>query len=303
MFHLKHKYTICFDIDECTILGGDTYDILRLIAAMTTCGTLRGADRTKLEHMAKLLVNPSAVQACKDILERTHGNTEVVFYTQKWKVVDCVIKHPETDLAVKTPVAVNQGRTIYFAQRKTDEGYEYLSNQVPKAVHVETDRLGLVTHAAALAFGLDYLPGVYVTDGDKNLDVITDHQGVPPGNAFLFDDKAIEHATRLRGKASVTAFENMISVEHFTLTNIPEDTAKELQTYLECHFPMTGIKRKNWDLFSQVVADPTWPECKQAINKEEKWAVYKPHLLKGAAPPWDIQTILDRFQPPLGGAP
>ena len=52
---------IVLDIDQCTALGEDTNDILRIIEALTE-GFNKGCNRQGLQQIAKHLINPAMIE-------------------------------------------------------------------------------------------------------------------------------------------------------------------------------------------------------------------------------------------------
>ena len=73
---------IFMDIDQCTIIGEDTNDLLRSLYRLFADIKSDEEKKARLLELAKLLVNRSMVQAMEAIRARV-PDVHVVFYTKK----------------------------------------------------------------------------------------------------------------------------------------------------------------------------------------------------------------------------
>ena len=269
---------LLLDIDQCSIVGGDTNDILRVVLAKYA-----DASKETLEELALKFVNKWMVQAVKAILAR-HPNTHVMFYTNK----HAILRYMHYYCGVELPYICDG--TILFDWGSVEQGHKYISAQYPSDTPLlvnELDRLGLVTWAGAAALGLDYLPAVIVTEVSKDVEKIATALGVDKDRVFLFDDRAEEHIAAV---GSQYAREHVIPVQPFDFTTICEEQARELLAVLNEHFPAKGIKKEHPKLFRQIVHDPSWPLENHSLNEEEEWVVRYPG--GQTMEPWTIDRIL-----------
>ena len=262
---MNSALVLFLDIDQCSIIGKDTNDILRVIFRM-----YKDQDKDEaLQELTLRMVNKWIVEAVKQILVH-EPNTHIVIYTQKANILK-VMRNAGASMT-----AIEGSGNIFFEERPVDQGFKYIVTQsdseTPRVVE-ELSRLGLVTWAAATALGLNYLPGVVVTEGKKDLEVVARELNVDPERAFLFDDHAETHIALLD---TDYAAEHMIPVQPFDFTTICEEQARELLEVLNREFPFYGIKEQHAGLFNQIVNDPSWPMESQSLNRDEEWVVYYP---------------------------
>ena len=274
--------TLCLllDIDQCSIVGGDTNDILQIVMTMHA-----DASRDALENLALKVVSKWMVQAVKAILAE-HPNTHIMYYTKKANTISIMRRYGKSTLPY-----ICGNHTIFFDCGSVEQGHKYISAQYPSNrpwVVNELDRLGLVTWAGAAALGLDYLPAVIVTEMPKDVERIATVLGVDKERVFLFDDRAEEHIAEI---GTQYAEKHIIPVQPFDFTTICEEQARDLLAVLNEHFPVKGIKEEQPQLFQGIMNDPAWPLENRSLNENEEWVVRYPGgqtIMKS----WTIDCVL-----------
>jgi hypothetical protein len=288
---------LLIDLDECAVLGRDTNDILRLIAG--SAGSLREADQLHLLLAGAYLANPCLKDAFTALQSLSALPVEIVFYTQKWAVVGKLRACAGPGYRVPY-IEPSESGTVYLEAGPLAETYQYLSNQAPEQMTSELDRLGLVTWGVARTLNLGYTPAVFVTEGLKDLRLVAQHLGVPPGCVFLFDDKSVSHAELVRDPLPYSV-EHMLPVQPFNCATIPRMYAARLQCLLETHFPLEGLRERDFPLFKEAALDPSWPAECTSLSPGGKWIVDKPAIAI-AREPWDISRVFSRKSSPLANA-
>ena len=294
---------ICLDIDQCSIFGDDTFDILRVLRLV---GQLRGEPYSSdvLLQIGKHLVNPAMIEAVGRI-NRLFPHILVLFYTAKAAIVERLALHENEALA---PLFIDEHNVYFHPATGPTINHMYLYNQAegcyaakgeplpPSKQEVfaaDLERLGLVTWAASLALGLPYAAAVYITaECNKNLNKITSLLNVPFSRTWLFDDKAQEHAAP-RPPIEM----HMIPVQPFDYSLIPLPRAKALNELLEHHAPLHVLDQST--ILQLTQATPAYPESHLSFRAEEGEAVWnvagnaqKYGIDHAMVQPWDIAPIL-----------
>lgn len=286
---------IALDLDQASVVGEDTFDILRLIAARQV-GGFSAVDQDKLLGIVKLLINPSLIEAINRIREDTDVPLHVVIYTAKGDIVRLL----RSEWGFRVPY-VEEGdmETVCFESASLAAGYQYLTKQGNTTAKVALDRLGLVCFGIASVLGLGYLPSVYVTTSvkGKDLTLIARHLRVDQEFIYLFDDRSSEHVEKIITRDPVQApyaAEHMIPVMPFNFRSMCPDQSFKLETSLMDNFPLNGlIKGKR--IYNEIVhaSEAEWPSDRRAINEEEEWIVHKPEINTGRLPPWPVERVTD----------
>ena len=254
---------IALDIDQCSALGEDTFDILRIVQHLTDFFN-EPRSRAKILEVARLLINPEMINAVNQLKQEFPDiQPYILFFTAKSSIVD--LFNPVTP-ANPIPNANAQllndhgffvsgtgGLDIMkFSAGNLFDGWTYLYKQIQTRLsdalppewapqdsneYDEMAKLGLLTWAASLVLGLPYSAPVYITKIGKDLSIIRrDLQIEDPRKIILFDDKAGEHAENL-GMSLAEA--RMIQVQQFRYETMTPPRAEQLIQYLRQHFPIT----------------------------------------------------------------
>lgn len=283
---------IALDIDQCSILGNDTNDILQIISMMTNC--FQDEDKEKDVHsVLELLINPQMLVAIQEITRQTGQEPYIVFYTMKSGIVTCCnASESQKQILVDHDLSLDSG-TIAFKRGELGEGLEYLYNQLGDATLPECDRqslvytllcrLGIVTWWVSRALGLRYAAPVYLTCKNKNLESISRHLGVDLGQVFLFDDRANEHAAEL-GLSEGDA--HMITTPPF---NLSAQSAEQLYKILVEAFPITDGFKQKYPVLIEYASHPSMEMPLDPITKD--WRLYSV-ADEDDMPPWDLRQIL-----------
>jgi hypothetical protein len=289
---------IALDIDQASIVGEDTYDILRLIYNRQADG-FSGVDQDKLLEIVKLLVNPCLIEAINQIRAETETPIHVVVYTAKGDIVRLL----QSEWGFLVPyVEAGDNETVCFESDTLAAGYQYLSKQGNPKAAVALDRLGLVCLGIATVLDLGYLPSVYVTTSvrGKDLTLIARHMHVDPEFVYLFDDRSSEHIDKIidRDPAQAPyAAEHMIPVNPFNFRTMDPAQSFKLETQLEDSFPLNGlIKGKR--IYDEIVnaSEAEWPADRHAINSNEHWIVHKPEINIPVPTPlqvWETERVIE----------
>lgn len=292
---------IALDIDECSVLGNDTNDILQIIALMTE-GFHTAEKKEDVQAVLDLLINPQMVVAIREIRRQTALSPYIVFYTMKSGIVTCC-----TSTESQKRIILDQGlsldsqdpiTTIAFNSADMAEGFEYLYNQIGDATLDESNRqslaytllcrLGIVTWGISRALGLAYAAPVYLTCKGKNMDRISKHLGVPFAQAFLFDDRAKDHAAELNLHENQA---HMITTPPFHLS---ENSAQQLYEILISRFPMTDSFREDYPTVVKYASHMTMEMPLDPVTKDWKLYSVAEHPNDGSISeqPWDLDLVL-----------
>jgi hypothetical protein len=270
------RVVLALDLDKCTLVGEDSCDIINAIGRLTD-----GYTKSKREIMdvAMQLVNPHLKPALDDLKKR-HLDPLVVIYTMKGAVVDKVARLFQS-LGL-TPGFLTDFYNLKFDMTDIMNSFSYLTKQVENAlppgvsmgpfIKDNMDRLGVATLAISLVMGLPYAAPLFVTNANKDLNVISRGLGVPLDQIYLFDDKAVQHANKI-GLSPEAA--HMIPVKPFTLSSFDHQSGQHLQDSLRRYFP---IDQQKFDpSFARMVtyAGEIPPPAAQSIarnpNGELEW--------------------------------
>lgn len=303
-----HKnIVIALDIDQCTAVGEDTNDVLRILSAMTRgFNDLNPEQMPHLLDVTKLLINPEMVHAVEHMRQRGF-NPYIVFYTKKSGIINLMEQACpglqghllERGFYLPDSETIRFGALSYrssehFARGK---GMDYLYDQIklfdgmPATTHRvchELRRVALLTWGAALLLGLPYLPSVYITKGLKNVGLLASDLGVPFERVILFDDKGLSHAQALH---LTPAQANMQPVQPYNFSTMSPETAHALYEELRTHFPLTPeFVQANRALIAQAsTASFDWPRENLALWQgrwNPAWAAIAqngPHSV-----PWEL---------------
>lgn len=300
---------IALDIDECSVIGADTYDILRLVQKLTD-NFQNETSQAHLLDIARNLINPNMIQAVNHIRKST-PHPFVVFYTLKGGILRFFTGNTDERIRYQNSGILNeQGTLLHF--RSGDvirERWAYLNNQIRRVLHdlpqslvtplhedrkcLELYRIGILTWAASIALGLSYSAPVFITSIGKNMDLIESilfNEQVK--KSFLFDDKAGEHASNLQSSLEVS---RMIEVEPYTHSRQSEANANELFTKLNAYFSITDSRRAAHlaalRMSSQAARD--WPAQNLVIAPDQhSWAQHTDSFTRQPQQPWDYSRVV-----------
>jgi hypothetical protein len=301
---------IALDIDECSAIGNDTYDILRIIQQMTQ-NFQNQAARAHLLDIARNLINPKMIEMVNKVRMYV-PHPLVVFYTQKGRVLSFFTGNLEERRRFQAAGMIDAwGEVLHFhSGNLITETWDYLNNQVralladmPERLatrlaqdrSIEMHRIGILTWAASIALGLPYAAPVFVTAKGKDMDLIESlvfNEPTPLKKSFLFDDKATEHAERL-GRSLEEA--RMIAVAPYTHSLQSEANATELFAKLNAYFGITPERRETHARLLRSAAFPEggWPESNLVIAPGlDQWAQHAESFTRQPQPDWDATRML-----------
>ena len=279
----RRSKVIALDLDQCSVIGEDTNDILQIVADKSAAITDSSGSGALL-NLVKGLVNPRMVQAVREI-RKIYPQAYFVFYTSK----GAVVRYTDLAKAYISQYVYSRDKTLRFhpVESIIHSSYKYLYEQVGPhlpagfdsgKIKAELERVGLVTWAASLAMGLPYAAGVYITGEGKDLQFIADDLHVSIDQCFLFDDKGDEYAMSLGDPMRQGRARNIITVPKFNFMTINAEHAEELRAYLQTHFDRTGLPSTNASLFRQAsTSDPHWPASNLSLNPQSQWTTYFPN--------------------------
>lgn len=310
------RRVIALDIDQCSALGEDTNDILRIISALTQGFNARGCFTSKqLITITHDLINPSMIDAVYKI-RAASLNPYVVFYTSKSAIVN--LFGPD-NVAPKYMHSLEHGGffhdrsldLIRFLSGNIEEGWDYLYRQLlnlngesgspwasPNSkICLELRRVGLITWVASLILGLSYAAPVYITRSKKNLEFIRQHLRIPDADqVYLFDDKGAQHAAKLGltpGQARI------IAIPPFSTLQMTHDAASRLHENLTKYFPihpMFGTRFAALHKDASTEVKDHWPAHNLVLSKGApiEWLSNVPYALSEGQvqQPWDISSVV-----------
>jgi hypothetical protein len=311
----QRRILVALDIDQCSCLGEDTNDILRIISALTD-GFNRVKSMADLLRVAQLLINPAMVATIDDIRRRGYL-PYIVFYTSKsgilaqiqGRLLNTALHRAVRDLGLYTD---ERCETIRFkpanyrtAEDIRDNGMDYLYKQLPgvpptdRVCH-ELRRVGLLTWAAALLLDLRYLPAVYITKGGKDMHLISRDIGVDFQRVILYDDRSDDHA---RNKGMTTMEAHMQPVPKYNFISMGTERAEALLSALTKSFPIpANFFETHPSLTNEAsVAAGQWTEDRLALSEYYKtWNRRWPYIASEVwqvPPQWVIQKGRAPFMP------
>jgi hypothetical protein len=301
---------IALDIDECSAIGSDTYDILRIIQQMTQ-NFQNQAAHAHLLDIARNLINPKMIEMVNKVRMYV-PHPLVVFYTQKSRVLRFFTANWEEQQRFQSAGMVDKwGEVLHFhSGNLLTEKWDYLNNQVralladmPERLatqlsqdrSIEMHRIGILTWAASIALGLPYAAPVFVTARGKDMDLIESlvfNEPTPLGKSFLFDDKATEHAQKLSRSLEEA---RMIAVAPYTHSLQSEANATELFAKLNAYFGITPERRETHAQILKSAAFPerNWPASNLVIAPGlDHWEQHAEAFTRQPQPDWDASRVL-----------
>ena len=254
---------IALDIDQCSALGEDTFDVLRIVQHLTDFFN-EPRYRAKILEVARLLINPEMINAVNSIKKQYPDIPPyIVFYTKKGGILE--LFNPTTRPTQTSSrnaqllndhgffVSGTMGLDIMkFSEGNLFDGWTYLYKQLQSRLgdalptewapprsraYYELARIGIITWTASLMLGLPYSAPLYITKIGKNLSLIGGDLQIDPKKIFLFDDRAQEHAGGLRMSL---ADARMVEVQPYRYQTMPPNRVHALLQSLKTHFPITA---------------------------------------------------------------
>ena len=234
-----NRIVLALDLDQCSCIGEDSCDILNTIHKLSNGFT---ENKAGLVDVVMKIINPS-LKPSFDTFRKRHLDPLIVIYTTKGSVVEKILQYCRS-MRLFPKVLMNFDN-LKFEMTDIFKTFKYISSQLKESlpegqmlrpdIEASLDKIGIVSWAIALVLGLPYSPTVFVTNTDKNLEVISRGLNVPLDQIFLLDDKAEEYARKL-GKFPVDA--HMITVPRYNFSTLPLEHGIQLQTSLRKQFPM-----------------------------------------------------------------
>lgn len=295
---------VALDIDQCSCLGEDTNDILRILAAITANFSRSRVSLSDVKAVADQLINPALVSAIRKIKDRGF-KPYIVFYTAKARIVNLFCDNTNLrNVMRRKGVLIDNDDTLVFKPVNVLANFDYLYDQIKDFQHVllhaggeihrELRRLAILTWVASIHLELPYLASVYITRTLKDMHKIADHLRIPFQNTILFDDRAESHADRL---GTSLAMAHMVPVVPFDTREMTRPHAAHLHETLSSRFPIPpDFAKTHGELVRDAtVASRTWPEHRLALGDlplgwNSRWALYARSEDEGQ--PWPLDNAV-----------
>ena len=300
----KEGIVLALDIDQCSAMGEDTNDILRVVSAITNNFKDQNI-RKDIFEVTQHLINPAMLAAVEKVQQRRQP-VFILFYTKKGAIAKPF--HQQLHACFKK-ILQEQGimqegeaDTVFFSGGSLYESWHYLYNQLltkcplinwraRPLFEIGLDRIAILTWTASLLLGLPYAAPVYITNGHKDLRKVAASLGFNDyEKIYLFDDKSENHAAALGLSLEES---HMIPVEPFNMLSMEAPRASALLDELQKRFHIPhDFQTRHAGLYREA-STPTakWPEDRVVLGGDG-WFI-RSHLAKsGEHTKWDTSMIL-----------